>query len=175
MKATLQKLVKEELKSMIFEKAKMSMAFRKTMEDLYDLELEQQELRKKFVAEKNPAKREAMKKNIITLHKKVKGAQIDFNKALATEPVDPSINEAILNEASKKDLVFVSKKGPKEAEILYKTLVNWLNDTGVPYYRNNRDQLSHLHATSDWFKAIGKMLISQLRRIDKELKKELRP
>jgi hypothetical protein len=96
MKASLQRLVKEELKAMIIEKANMSQSFRKAMEGLYDLELEQQELRKKFVAETNPAKRKAMKKDIVALHKKVKSAQLNFNKALATEPVDASIEEGKL-------------------------------------------------------------------------------
>jgi hypothetical protein len=87
MKSAIKKLIKEELKSMIIEKARMSSKFRKAMEALYDVEYEQQELRKKFVAEKNPAKKEAMKKDLIALHKRVKAVQADFNKALSTEPV----------------------------------------------------------------------------------------
>ena len=87
MKASIKKIIKEELKSIILEKAKVSVKFRKTMETLYDIELEQQQLRKKFVSEKNPTKKEAMKKELIALHKRAKNAQLDFNKALANEPV----------------------------------------------------------------------------------------
>jgi len=88
MKSFLKKIIKEEFQSIILEKAKMSGTFRKAMEALYDIEYKQQELRKKFVAEKNPAKKVAMKKDLIALHKKVQSANLDFNKALANEPVE---------------------------------------------------------------------------------------
>jgi len=62
--------------------------FRKAVEALYAAELKQQELRKKFVAEKDPKKKEAMKKELIALHKEVQKVQSAFNAALHQEPVD---------------------------------------------------------------------------------------
>jgi len=88
MKSFLKKIIKEEFQSIILEKAKMSSTFRKAMEALYDIEYKQQELRKKFVGEKNPAKKEAMKKDLVALHKKVQLANLNFNKALANEPIE---------------------------------------------------------------------------------------
>ena len=51
--------------------------------------VKQQNLKKKFVAEKEPKKREKLKKELIALHKKVQKAEDVFNRALMGEPIDP--------------------------------------------------------------------------------------
>lgn len=72
--------------------------FTKAIEKYRQLVLQQQELQKKFVAaEKYPAKREALKKELIALHKKVKDAEQDFNTALMREPID-DLEEVVDND-----------------------------------------------------------------------------
>jgi hypothetical protein len=100
----LKTIIKEELLRVarIFE-AGPSRAFKKAAEALYDAELAQQQLRKKFVAEKNPKKKEAMKANLIKMHTAVRKIQSAFDAVLRDEPVDLSmeISEA-RNTRSKK-------------------------------------------------------------------------
>ena len=48
-----------------------------------------QNLKKEFVAQKDPKKREKLKKELIALHKKVQKAEDVFNRALMGEPIDP--------------------------------------------------------------------------------------
>ena len=65
-----------------------SRKFTKAAEALYNAELKQQQLRKKFVAEKDPDKKEALKQDLIKLHKQVQQVQSAFNAILRNEPVD---------------------------------------------------------------------------------------
>ena len=69
-------------------------------------DLQQQQLRKKFVAEKNPKKKEKLKQALILMHKKVQKLQSAFNAVLRDEPIDleMEVKEAI-------DLVHVYKNG----------------------------------------------------------------
>lgn len=85
----LKKIIREELKRIakLFE-AGPSKVFAKAAEALYDAELAQQQLRKKFVAEKDPAKKEALKANLIKMHKAVAAIQSKFDAVLRDEPVD---------------------------------------------------------------------------------------
>ena len=53
-------LIKEEVKQML--EASMTKGFRKAVEALQDVQLKQQQLRKAFVAEKNPKKKEKQDK-----------------------------------------------------------------------------------------------------------------
>ena len=86
---TIRQIIREEyarLKSIV--EAGPSRKFTKAAEALYTAELKQQQLRKKFVAEKDPAKKEALKQDLIKLHKQVQQIQSAFNAILRSEPVD---------------------------------------------------------------------------------------
>jgi len=74
--------------------------FEKAIEAYSNIQLKQQQLRKKFVGEKDPKKKEAFKQSLIKLHKEVQKAELEFNKALKTEPIDAEFNEN-LTEANK--------------------------------------------------------------------------
>jgi hypothetical protein len=62
--------------------------FAKAVEAYQQIQLKQQQLRKKFVAEKDAKKKEKLKNDLIKLHKIVQKAESDFNMALKTEPVE---------------------------------------------------------------------------------------
>ena len=79
-------LIKEEVQKML--EASMTKGFRKAVEALQDIQLKQQKLRKAFVAEKNPKKKEKLKQALISMHKIVQKAELDFNRAISNEPVD---------------------------------------------------------------------------------------
>ena len=81
------KILSEEVESVLSE-ASITKRFQKAVEALQSIQLKQQELRKKFVAEKDPKKKETFKKSLISLHKKVEQAEKDFNKAVTSEPID---------------------------------------------------------------------------------------
>ena len=85
----IREIIKEEIRkiSRIFE-AGPTRKFAKAAEKLYDAQLKQQQLQKKFVAEKNPKKKEALKKLLIDMHRYVQKVQSAFNAALNQEPVD---------------------------------------------------------------------------------------
>ena len=51
---------------------------------------------KKFVAEKDPKKKEKLKQDIIKMHKVVQKAESDFNSAIKAEPID--LDETIIAE-----------------------------------------------------------------------------
>ena len=79
-------LIKEEVQKML--EASITKGFRKAVEALQDVQLKQQKLRKAFVAEKNPKKKEQLKQALIKMHKVVQKAELDFNRAISNEPVD---------------------------------------------------------------------------------------
>ena len=83
-RSKLLEIINEEIDQIV--EASMSRKFRKATEALYDVQLKQQQLRKKFVAEKDPKKREKMKAELIKLHKIVQKVQSAFNAALMQEP-----------------------------------------------------------------------------------------
>ena len=80
----LMEIIHEEIDLII--EASMSRKFKKATEALYDIQLKQQQVRKKFVAETDPAKREKLKAELIKMHKVVQKVQSAFNAALAQEP-----------------------------------------------------------------------------------------
>ena len=93
----IKKIVKEELASALIEN--ISRRFSKAVEAYKKIQLKQQELRTKFISEKDPKKKESLKQALIKLHKKVERAESDFNDVLKSEPVDESIVlEGKLNE-----------------------------------------------------------------------------
>tara|TARA_A100001201_G_scaffold105256_4_gene90107 strand:+ start:7695 stop:8108 length:414 start_codon:yes stop_codon:yes gene_type:complete len=79
-------LIKEEVQRML--EASMTKGFRKAVEALQDVQLKQQQLRKAFVAETNPKKKEKLKQALIKMHKIVQKTELDFNRAISNEPVD---------------------------------------------------------------------------------------
>ena len=66
----------------------MTRGFEKAVENLKKVQLQQQELRKDFVKEKDPKKKEVLKTKLIKLHKDVQKAEAEFNKAVLNEPID---------------------------------------------------------------------------------------
>ena len=103
----IREIIKEEVRKIhrIFE-AGPTRGFAKAAEAMYDAELQQQKLRKAFVAEKNPKKKEKLKSALILMHKKVQKLQSAFNAVLRDEPIDleMEVKEAI-------ELVHVYKNG----------------------------------------------------------------
>ena len=85
-KDVLKHILNEELERVI--EASMSTGFSKAVEAYQDVQIKQQKLRKAFVAENNPKKREQLKQALIKIHKIVQKAELDFNSALMKEPVD---------------------------------------------------------------------------------------
>lgn len=77
-------IIHEEIDQLV--EASMSKKFKKATEALYDVQLKQQQLRKQFVAESDPKKRDKMKAELIKLHKVVQKVQSAFNAALMQEP-----------------------------------------------------------------------------------------
>ena len=77
-------LIKEEVQKML--EISMTKKFIKAVEALQDVQLKQQQLRKAFVAEKNPNKKEKLKQALIKMHKIVQKAELDFNRAVHNEP-----------------------------------------------------------------------------------------
>ncbi len=67
--------------------------FSKAVEAYQKIQLKQQQLRKKFVGEKDPKKKEKLKDALIKLHKEVQRAESDFNAALKGEPVGDDLME----------------------------------------------------------------------------------
>ena len=133
-------ILKEEVEAAINE-ASITRRFSKAVEAYRTIQLKQQDLRKKFVGEKDPKKKEALKKALIDLHKKVQKAESDFNAALRIEPVDldedknESINEVkptagpidtLANDIGGK-VYMATGGGTAEAQSTNKT---W--DDGVP-------------------------------------------
>ena len=86
--STVNRIITEELNRL--NEMRMTKGFRKATENYQELMVKQQNLKKKFVAEKDTNKREKFKKELIALHKKVKKAEDVFNRALMGEPVDPT-------------------------------------------------------------------------------------
>ena len=80
-------ILKEEVSSVLKE-ASITKRFSKAVEALQSIQLKQQQLRKKFVSEKDAKKKEALKQSLITLHKQVQRAESDFNQAVTSEPID---------------------------------------------------------------------------------------
>lgn len=87
----IKKIIKEELVDVILEK--ITRNFSKAVEAYQEIQIQQQKLRKKFVSEKDPKKKEKLKTDLIKLHKKVQKAELDFNNALRSEPIEDDLME----------------------------------------------------------------------------------
>jgi len=98
-KSNLTDIIREEIQSVL--EVSMTRKFTKAVEALQKIQLAQQKLRKAFVAEKDPKKKEKLKQSIIKMHKTVQKAEMNFNDAIKSEPVEDFSNEGKLNERSK--------------------------------------------------------------------------
>ena len=85
-KSIIEEILKEEFEKVM--EASMTKGFAKAIEAYQDVQLKQQKLRKAFVAEKDPKKKEKLKAGLIKMHKVVQKAELDFNRALMQEPID---------------------------------------------------------------------------------------
>ena len=100
----IKEIIFEEVSSIL--EASITKNFTKAVEALQKIQLAQQKLRKAFVAEKDPKKKEKLKADLIKIHKSVQKAELEFNQAIKNEPID-YMDEGKLNE--KADLKDLSK------------------------------------------------------------------
>jgi hypothetical protein len=118
--------------------ASITRRFQKAVEALQKVQLDQQKLRKAFVAEKNPKKKEVLKKAIIKMHYKVKQAEEDFNRAMHVEPVD-YIEDGVrptIEENPELETAFVDPATMNSLEELDEGKLNelTLNKSNMQYY-----------------------------------------
>jgi len=85
------KIITEELVDLVLES--ITKNFTRAIETYKKIQLNQQDLRKAFVGEKDPKKKEKLKQALIKMHAKVVKAEKDFNKALQTEPIEDELTE----------------------------------------------------------------------------------
>lgn len=85
-KEQITEIIREEIDRL--NEASMTSNFKKAIEAYQEIQLKQQQLQKTFVSEKNPNKREALKKKLIAISKLVKRAEAEFNRALQNEPIE---------------------------------------------------------------------------------------
>tara|TARA_R110001592_G_scaffold2180_2_gene13286 strand:+ start:316 stop:1002 length:687 start_codon:yes stop_codon:yes gene_type:complete len=85
------KIITEELVDLVLES--ITKNFTRAIETYKKIQLNQQDLRKAFVSEKDPKKKEKLKQSLIKMHAKVVKAEKDFNKALQTEPIEDELTE----------------------------------------------------------------------------------
>ena len=107
--SSIKNIINEELSRL--DEIRMTKEFKKATEQYQELMVKQQQMQKKFVAEKNKGKREVLKKKLIALHHKVKKAEDNFNKALRGEPVDI---EDLAEEYINKRIKTLQKQSPRK-------------------------------------------------------------
>ena len=90
-KQRLQEIITEELVDVLVES--ITKNFTRAIETYKKIQLNQQDLRKAFVNEKDPTKKEKLKQGLIKMHAQVVKAEKEFNKALQTEPVEDDLTE----------------------------------------------------------------------------------
>lgn len=88
-------IIKEEIMAML--EISMTKRFTKAVEALQKVQLEQQKVRKAFVKESDPKKKEKLKNALIKMHKIVQKAESTFNDAVKGEPID--MDEAVITES----------------------------------------------------------------------------
>ena len=80
----LKQIINEEVRSIL--EASISKRFQKAVEALQSDMLKQQQLGKKFMAEKSPVKKAKIKQALIAIRKVIKKAELDYESALYKEP-----------------------------------------------------------------------------------------
>ena len=91
LKMNVSKIITEELVELVLES--ITKNFTRAIETYKKIQLNQQDLRKAFVNEKDPKKKEKLKQALIKMHSQVVKAEKEFNKALQTEPVEDDLTE----------------------------------------------------------------------------------
>ena len=154
----LQEIIGEEIQAVL--EISMTKRFTQAVEELQKIQLAQQKLRKKFVAEKDPKKKEKLKQAIIKMHKAVQKAELSFNDAIKSEPVEDleeskgriteksktakqlglsdDFDEAVADlkdkEFNTKSIIKLAKKhkqNPKKAVAYVKDAFEWLWKEGI--------------------------------------------
>tara|TARA_R110000744_G_scaffold235504_2_gene353197 strand:+ start:5404 stop:5967 length:564 start_codon:yes stop_codon:yes gene_type:complete len=99
-------LIKEEIMSVL--EVSMTKKFTIAVEALQKVQLQQQKIRKAFVKESDPKKKEKLKDSLIKYHKIVQKAEANFNDAVKGEPIDmdESINEDVFKSFLADDPAF---------------------------------------------------------------------
>jgi|TARA_R110000823_G_scaffold240412_1_gene365394 hypothetical protein len=80
----IKQLINEEVHALL--EASITRGFSKAVEALQGVQLDQQKLRKAFIGEKNPKKKEKIKLALIKMHKVVQNAELEFQRVLRDEP-----------------------------------------------------------------------------------------
>ena len=170
----IREIIKEEIRkiSRIFEVGP-SRKFAKAAEKLYDAQLKQQQLQKKFVAEKNPKKKEALKKLLIDMHRYVQKVQSAFNAALNQEPVDLELEIAEDATAKSKPSYFkgLSKDDKKERERVIKRRSK-MDDDDPDAYKKFRSDAGVKTKPSQHTKKYKQMFGEVSSAVEKALKKK---
>ena len=170
----IREIIKEEIRkiSRIFE-VRPSRKFAKAAEKLYDAQLKQQQLQKKFVAEKNPKKKEALKKLLIDMHRYVQKVQSAFNAALNQEPVDLELEIAEDATANSKPSYFkgLSKDDKKERERVIKRRSK-MDDDDPDAYKKFRSDAGVKTKPSQHTKKYKQMFGEVSSAVEKALKKK---
>ena len=170
----IREIIKEEIRkiSRIFE-AGPTRKFAKAEEKLYDAQLKQQQLQKKFVAEKNPKKKEALKKLLIDMHRYVQKVQSAFNAALNQEPVDLELEIAEDATAKSKPSYFkgLSKDDKKERERVIKRRSK-MDDDDPDAYKKFRSDAGVKTKPSQHTKKYKQMFGEVSSAVEKALKKK---
>ena len=170
----IREIIKEEIRkiSRIFE-AGPTRKFAKAAEKLYDAQLKQQQLQKKFVAEKNPKKKEALNKLLIDMHRYVQKVQSAFNAALNQEPVDLELEIAEDATAKSKPSYFkgLSKDDKKERERVIKRRSK-MDDDDPDAYKKFRSDAGVKTKPSQHTKKYKQMFGEVSSAVEKALKKK---
>ena len=129
--------------------------FTKAVEAYRTIQLKQQDLRKKFVSEKDPKKKEALKQALISLHKKVQKAESDFNAALRSEPIEDDLTEKSKGlwaniHAKRKRGEKGARKGSKAYKKAKKAADDINKSEGLTEARLSSQQNKALDNMNDW-------------------------
>jgi|TARA_R110000744_G_scaffold62519_1_gene129025 hypothetical protein len=117
-KSNLTEIIREEIQAVL--EVSMTRKFTKAVEELQKIQLAQQKLRKAFVAEKDATKKEKLKQAIIKMHKTVQKAEMNFNDAVKSEPIEDDVYEGAEELAEKSKGLWANirakrKRGEKPA------------------------------------------------------------
>ena len=106
----IKEIIFEEVSSIL--EASITKNFTKAVEALQKIQLAQQKLRKAFVAEKDPKKKEKLKADLIKIHKSVQKAELEFNQAIKNAGL-PSIDSIGANAqgVNPRDVASAMAKG----------------------------------------------------------------
>ncbi len=139
----LQKIVNEEIQAVL--EISMTKRFTKAVEELQKIQLAQQKLRKQFVAEKDPTKKEKLKQAIIKMHKVVQKVEQNFNDAIKGEPVEDieegkdsdGFDDHIVKSTANKTSADNLEKELNKAKVPYKT--EKLGKVVMFYFKSYKD------------------------------------